>query len=159
MTDVKVCIDIREYQPKDRYPTVSGAFEELESGEKMELINDHDIRPLLQYKLSTDYPNQYDWEYIEQGPQEWRAVIIKKYWIIIPYNYKNGLKNRFDAIFFACIVNIAFKEYLKFNNAWHNIKSVINYYLISFINIHLYSFFMHYYAIFIISYLAVQRLL
>lgn len=78
MEKIKVRINIVDYQPKDRYTTVSSTFESLEPGEKMELINDHDIKPLLQYKLSLDYPDQYDWEYIQQGPDAWRAVIIKR---------------------------------------------------------------------------------
>lgn len=77
MDDIKARINIVDYQPRDRYITVSSAFESLKSGEKMELINDHDIRPLLQYKLSIDYPNQYNWKYIQQGPEVWRTVITK----------------------------------------------------------------------------------
>lgn len=78
MEDIKTRINIVDYQPKDRYITVSNTFEGLKPGEKMELVNDHDIRPLLQYKLYLDYPNQYDWEYIEQGPETWRAIITKR---------------------------------------------------------------------------------
>ncbi|MDF2522957.1 MAG: hypothetical protein K0R31_598 [Clostridiales bacterium] len=44
----------------------------------MQLINDHDIRPLFQYKFSTDYQDQYDWSYLEEGPDVWRASVIKK---------------------------------------------------------------------------------
>ncbi|WHH59946.1 DUF2249 domain-containing protein [Petroclostridium sp. X23] len=78
MSDIKLQIDITKHQPIDRYPTVSSAFESLASGEKMELINDHDMRPLLQYKLSIDYPDQYDWKYTEQGPELCRVVLIKR---------------------------------------------------------------------------------
>lgn len=78
MEDIKARINIVDYQPKDRYTTVSSTFEALRSGEKMELINDHDIRPLLEYKLSQDYPDQYDWKYILQGPEAWSAVVTKR---------------------------------------------------------------------------------
>lgn len=71
-------IVITELQPIDRYPTVSGAFEGLKPGEKLELINDHDLQHLLKYKFSIDYPDQYSYEYLEQGPEVWRVLITKK---------------------------------------------------------------------------------
>lgn len=32
------------------------------------MIRVQHMRPLLQYKLSADYPDKYDWEYTAQGP-------------------------------------------------------------------------------------------
>lgn len=71
-------VDIREYNPKDRYPTVSKTFEDLEIGERLELINDHDLQHLFKYKFAIDYPEQYDYEYLEQGPEVWRVMVTKR---------------------------------------------------------------------------------
>ncbi|MDF2840199.1 MAG: hypothetical protein K0Q99_971 [Clostridia bacterium] len=72
-------IDIRELDPIVRYPTVASTFEDLTGGEKLELINDHDLKHLLKYKFTLDYPDEYDYEYIEQGPLIWQVVIIKRF--------------------------------------------------------------------------------
>jgi uncharacterized protein (DUF2249 family) len=71
-------IDIRELDPIVRYPTVAETFESLTIGEKLELINDHDLQHLLKYKFTLDYPDEYDCEYLEQGPEVWRVLVIKK---------------------------------------------------------------------------------
>ncbi|MFZ5985628.1 MAG: DUF2249 domain-containing protein, partial [Bacillota bacterium] len=39
-------VDARQYEPKDEHPTIFKTFFNLKSGEKMELVNDHDPRPL-----------------------------------------------------------------------------------------------------------------
>lgn len=71
-------IDIRELDPINRYPTVAETFEDLKAGEKLELANDHDLQHLLKYKFTIDYPEEYDYEYLEQGPEVWRVLITKK---------------------------------------------------------------------------------
>ena len=71
-------IDIRELDPIVRYPTVAETFENLATGEKLELINDHDLQHLLKYKFTLDYPDEYDYEHIEQGPMVWRVLITKR---------------------------------------------------------------------------------
>jgi len=42
----------------------------------MELLNDHDPRPLY-YQLMAERPDQVGWEYLEEGPEIWRAAITK----------------------------------------------------------------------------------
>ena len=71
-------IDIRELDPIVRYPTVAATFEDLIKAEKLELINDHDLQHLLKYKFTIDYPDEYDYEYLEQGPEVWRVLITKR---------------------------------------------------------------------------------
>ena len=71
-------VDIREILPhQDKYPTVHKTFESLKIGEKMELINDHDFRPIFEYKFPLDFPGQYEWAYLEEGPEVWRAAVTK----------------------------------------------------------------------------------
>lgn len=70
-------VDARLYEPKDKHPVIFKTFDELNAGEKMELINDHDPRP-LQYQFMMERPEQFEWEYLEQGPEVWRVAIGKK---------------------------------------------------------------------------------
>lgn len=72
-------IDIRELDPIVRYPTVAETFESLKAGEKLELTNDHDLQHLLKYKFTLDYPDEYDYEYLEQGTDVWRVIITKRF--------------------------------------------------------------------------------
>ena len=77
MNNFKVTVDARDYEPKLKHPTIFGAFNSLEAGEKMELINDHDPKPLL-YQFMIEMPEQYQWDYLEEGPEIWRVAIGKK---------------------------------------------------------------------------------
>lgn len=43
----------------------------------MELINDHDPKP-LHYQFLAERADRFEWEYIEQGPEVWRVAISKK---------------------------------------------------------------------------------
>jgi len=43
----------------------------------MELINDHDPRPLYQ-QFMMKFPEQFAWEYLKQGPEIWQIGITKK---------------------------------------------------------------------------------
>lgn len=70
-------VDARKYGPKDKHPKIFDTFESLKSGEKMELINDHDPRP-LHYQFLAELPDKFEWEYLEQGPEVWRVAITKK---------------------------------------------------------------------------------
>lgn len=44
MTDAR--LDLREIPPPERHPKVFEAFEDLDSGESLVLVNDHDPEPL-----------------------------------------------------------------------------------------------------------------
>ncbi|WP_026888997.1 DUF2249 domain-containing protein [Clostridium beijerinckii] len=77
MSNYTATIDARIYEPKDKHPMIFKTFEGLIHGEKMELINDHDPRPLY-YQFIIELLEQFEWEYIEQGPEVWRVAITKK---------------------------------------------------------------------------------
>jgi len=70
-------IDVRKIPPKDKHPMIFNALEALTQGETLELINDHDPKP-LQYQLKAEAPEKFIWEYLEQGPEVWRVAITKK---------------------------------------------------------------------------------
>ncbi|ADL50951.1 DUF2249 domain-containing protein [Clostridium cellulovorans] len=77
MLSFAATIDVRTYQREEKQPMIFGTFEKLLLGETMELINDHDPQPLYQ-KFMICYPEQFLWEYLEQGPEVWRIGITKK---------------------------------------------------------------------------------
>lgn len=78
MSEFMVKVDIRKIFPhQDKYPTVEKTFASLKISEKMELINDHDFKPIFEYKFPFDFPEQYKWTYLEQGPEVWRVAITK----------------------------------------------------------------------------------
>lgn len=77
MKNITETIDVRIYVPKDKRPAIFDTFNKLKVGETMELINDHDPRPLYDH-FNVERPNQFEWEYLEQGPELWRIGITKK---------------------------------------------------------------------------------
>jgi uncharacterized protein (DUF2249 family) len=70
-------LDVRDVSPRDRHPLIFDTFDQLGSGEAMELINDHDPKPLY-YQFLAEYPQAVDWEYLEQGPEVWRVRITRR---------------------------------------------------------------------------------
>jgi uncharacterized protein (DUF2249 family) len=70
-------VDVRTLAPPQRHSTILEQFLSLKPGQGMELINDHDPKPLY-YQFSAEYPETFDWDYLEEGPETWRVKIIKK---------------------------------------------------------------------------------
>lgn len=77
MTQFATKVDVREYAPRDKHAVIFDTFHKLNPGEVMELTNDHDPRP-LHYQLLAEYEGQFEWSYLEQGPEIWRVAIGKK---------------------------------------------------------------------------------
>ncbi len=70
-------LDIREIAPRDRHAVIFARFDELPAGESLELINDHDPKPLHgQFQIRS--ANAFSWDYLEAGPNVWRVQIGKK---------------------------------------------------------------------------------
>ncbi len=69
-------IDVRHIVPKEKHPAIFSMFNSLAVGEIMQLINDHDPKPLY-YQMQAENTGQFEWQYIEQGPEVWK-VFIKK---------------------------------------------------------------------------------
>lgn len=70
-------VDVREIAPRDRHPMIFSTFRSLGVGESMELINDHDPRPLY-YHFQAELPGQFSWDYLQTGPEVWRVRIAKQ---------------------------------------------------------------------------------
>ena len=76
MTDAKTIIDVRTIIPRDRHPLIFNTFNNLQSGEAFELVNDHDPLP-LKYQFEAEHSGQFNWQYLENGPEVWRVNIAK----------------------------------------------------------------------------------
>jgi uncharacterized protein (DUF2249 family) len=70
-------LDIRQIPHADRHHTIFHRFGTLTAGESMEIISDHDPRPLYQH-FRMVVGDGFPWEYLEQGPQLWRVRITKQ---------------------------------------------------------------------------------
>lgn len=67
---------MRTLAPRERHPLIFSTFERLPQGQAMELINDHDPKPLY-YQFELELGGQFDWDYLERGPAVWRVAITK----------------------------------------------------------------------------------
>ena len=69
-------IDVRCIAPPDRHPLIFGSFDALQPGESLLLVNDHDPRPLY-FQFEDRRTGQFDWTYLQSGPDLWRVQIAK----------------------------------------------------------------------------------
>ncbi len=69
-------VDVRPIAPAQRHPLIFGTFENMEVGQRFELVNDHDPKPLY-YQFQAEYTELFEWEYLERGPETWRVSIKK----------------------------------------------------------------------------------
>jgi uncharacterized protein (DUF2249 family) len=69
-------IDVRRVLPLQRHPVVFASFDALPVGAAVEIVVDRDPLPLhLQFeRLRTA---QFDWAYLESGPDLWRVRITR----------------------------------------------------------------------------------
>lgn len=69
-------LDVRVLPPRDKHSTIFSRLAELPLGDTLQIVNDHDPRP-LRYQLESEYPGSFSWSYVESGPQTWRVDILK----------------------------------------------------------------------------------
>ena len=69
-----VRLDVRETPPYQRHPLIFENWESLEIGDTLELVNDHDPRP-LHYQFMMEREGEFEWTSEELGPMEWVAHI------------------------------------------------------------------------------------
>ena len=67
-------LDVRTVPPPQRHPLIFQTIAELEAGQGLELVNDHDPKPLY-YQLEAEHAGQFSWDYLERGPETWRVRI------------------------------------------------------------------------------------
>ncbi|MFT3666882.1 DUF2249 domain-containing protein [Piscinibacter sp.] len=70
-------VDVRNIPPRERHPLIFSTLGTLLPGAAMELVNDHDPRPLY-HQIQAESPGGYDWAYLESGPDTWRVQITRR---------------------------------------------------------------------------------
>jgi uncharacterized protein (DUF2249 family) len=77
MPDNTPTIDVREIAPRERHPLIFSTFRGLPAGGSMQLVNDHDPRPLY-HQMQAQMPDSFRWDYLEAGPDTWRVRITRQ---------------------------------------------------------------------------------
>lgn len=72
-----ITINAPDIKARFRHQTILKEFDRLKSGEIMELINDHDPKP-LHYQFMMERSDLFIWEYLKEGPLTWKVAIGKK---------------------------------------------------------------------------------
>jgi uncharacterized protein (DUF2249 family) len=70
-------LDVTTIEPRNRHPLIFSMFDGLKKGEELLLTNDHDPKPLY-YSLLHEREGRFEWEYLAEGPEEWKVKIAKK---------------------------------------------------------------------------------
>lgn len=72
-------LDVRDVSPAQRHPLIHDAFAALDPGETLEIVNDHDPKPLyyeFQAEVEAFDPDAYSCD--ELGPNEFLARLPKR---------------------------------------------------------------------------------
>ncbi len=69
-------VDVRTIPPRERHPLIFATFRALQAGQAMQLVNDHDPRP-LRHQFQAEMPGEFDWTYLDEGPELWRVRISR----------------------------------------------------------------------------------
>ncbi len=69
-------LNVTTIAPRERHPLIFRTFDALPSGEAVVLVNDHDPKPLY-YQLLHEREGLFRWEYLQEGPEQWRVRISK----------------------------------------------------------------------------------
>ena len=70
-------LDVRHLAPAQRHVVILETCMQLAVGNAVELINDHDPKPLY-YQFEAEYPGQFGWSCLESGPATWRVQITRQ---------------------------------------------------------------------------------
>lgn len=72
----KPLIDVRTIPPRERHPRIFGTLGALTPGQSLLITSDHDPMPLHR-QLAMNFPDQFGWDYLQQGPDVWRVEISR----------------------------------------------------------------------------------
>ncbi|MDG0816904.1 DUF2249 domain-containing protein [Bdellovibrio svalbardensis] len=70
-------IEVQKMEPQHRHAFIFQQFDNLQGGESILIVNNHDPLPLLRQFRETR-PEQFVDEYLQKGPTEWRLRLTKK---------------------------------------------------------------------------------
>ncbi|MFC7020558.1 MULTISPECIES: DUF2249 domain-containing protein [Haloarcula] len=72
-------LDLRDLPPAQRHQEVHAAFEALDDGETLEIVNDHDPRPLyLEFRADVEAFDAENYECTEVQPHKYVAKLPKR---------------------------------------------------------------------------------
>ena len=77
LTKDNLVLDVRPLPGPQRHRAIFSLFDALRPGESFELVNDHDPVRLC-FQFEAQWPGLYGWEYLQQGPDEFRVRITHK---------------------------------------------------------------------------------
>lgn len=69
-------LDVRSLSHQARHGVILAKMQALTETGRLVLVNDHDPLP-LKYQAEAMWPDQFDWDYLEEGPVEWRVAISR----------------------------------------------------------------------------------
>ena len=69
-------LDVRTLIPIKRHEKLHKLFSELQAGDSIIFINDHDPKPLY-YEFRSVYGDVVGWEYLQRDPDEWKVQVTK----------------------------------------------------------------------------------
>ncbi|MCB0757380.1 MAG: iron-sulfur cluster repair di-iron protein [Flavobacteriales bacterium] len=69
-------LDVTKLPPAVKHSTIFARLADLQEGENLIIHNDHDPAP-LRYHLQDEFGDAFGWEYLEQGPEWWKAKITR----------------------------------------------------------------------------------
>ncbi len=65
-------VKVAEIDPRYRHMIIFQLFEHLTPGNSLQLVVDHDPKP-LRFQLKARHGSRCDWSYLEEGPDVWRV--------------------------------------------------------------------------------------
>jgi len=72
-------LDVREIPAQERHPKIHSAFEELDTGESLTIINDHDPKPLFyEMQAEVDAFDADAYEVEQRSANEFAATFPKR---------------------------------------------------------------------------------
>ncbi|MGH9065141.1 MAG: DUF2249 domain-containing protein [Acidimicrobiales bacterium] len=69
--------DVRVLPRASPHDTIFARLGDLQSGQSLVLLNDHDPQP-LHYQLDALWPGAYEWSYLARGPELWRVRVRRQ---------------------------------------------------------------------------------
>lgn len=72
--DTPEILEVRPIPHGQRHPRIFGRYARLAAGESFVLVNNHDPKPLRR-EFAATHPDEFTWEYLESGPEQWRIRI------------------------------------------------------------------------------------
>jgi uncharacterized protein (DUF2249 family) len=70
MSDRVQTLDIRPLLPYERHEKIFNAWDALQTGETLRVINDHNPKPLY-YHFEAEQKGKFQWEFEQEGPKDW----------------------------------------------------------------------------------------